>query len=343
MLVRVPDYYHHFRCLADRCPHSCCEKWEVVLDDEHVGLYETVSGPLGDKLRAAMVQDAEGDICFALNGNRCPFLDHENLCEIHRQMGEAATSITCQQHPRFTEDFGSFREITLSASCPAANNLLLGSEAPLRFAEWEDDAPLEAGDDWLPFLLPLRQQMLNILQDRTHPFYLRLYAFLALAEQAQTLLDAGLESELPNLTADWTPPVIANGEGLFPAALHLLDSLEILEADWHALLRRAETAASVASSPALLERIGVYFAFRYLLKCVNDGDLLSRAQLVVFAVLTIERLAAVCGLAEALRRFSCEIEHNEENLSALLEAFCYSEDFSLPRFFQTLAQQVHLC
>jgi hypothetical protein len=59
---------------------------------------------------------------------------------------------------------------------------------------------------------------------------------------------------------------------------------------------------------------------------------------VVFAVLTVERLAAVCGLSEALRRFSCEIEHNEENVSALLEAFCYGEVFSLPRFFQTLVQ-----
>ncbi|MBR5470524.1 MAG: flagellin lysine-N-methylase [Oscillibacter sp.] len=338
MLVRVPDYYHHFRCLADRCPHSCCEKWEVVLDTEHVNLYESISGPLGSKLRAAMVQDAEGDVCFALNGNRCPFWDHENLCEIHRQMGEAATSVTCQEHPRFTEDFGPFREITLSASCPAANDLLLGSEAPLRFVEWADDAPAENGDDWLPFLLPLRQQMLDILQDRSHSFYLRLYSFLTLAEQAQTLLDAGMESELPNLTADWTPPASVNGAGLFPAALHLLDGLEILEADWRNLLHRAETIPPADHSSALLERIAVYFAFRYLLKCVNDGDLLSRAQLVVFAVLTVEQLAAVCGLSEALRRFSCEIEHNEENVSALLEAFCYGEAFSLPRFFQTLVQ-----
>lgn len=338
MLVRVPDYYHHFRCLADRCPHSCCEKWEVVLDTEHVNLYESISGPLGGKLRTAMVQDAEGDVCFALNGNRCPFLDHENLCEIHRQMGEAATSVTCQEHPRFTEDFGPFREITLSASCPAANDLLLGSEAPLHFVEWEDNAPAEDGDDWLPFLLPLRETMLTILQNRNDPLHHRMSVFLLLAERAQTLLDAGMESELPTLTADWTLPAYANGEGLFPVALHLLDGLEMLEADWRDLLHRAETVPPADHSPALLERIAVYFAFRYLLKCVNDGDLLSRAQLVVFAVLTVERLAAVCGLSEALRRFSCEIEHNEENVSALLEAFCYGEVFSLPRFFQTLVQ-----
>lgn len=112
MLIRVPDYYHNFKCLAGACPHSCCEKWEVVIDEEHVCAYQRVSGALGDKLRAAMQTDEDGNICFPLNGGRCPFLDEENLCEIHRQLGEEATSVTCQEHPRFTEDYGVFREIT---------------------------------------------------------------------------------------------------------------------------------------------------------------------------------------------------------------------------------------
>ena len=90
MLIRVPDYYDRFRCLAGACPHTCCEAWEVVI------------GPLGEKLRQAMAVDEEGDVCFPLSGGRCPFLDGENLCEIHRELGEEATSVTCQEHPRFT-------------------------------------------------------------------------------------------------------------------------------------------------------------------------------------------------------------------------------------------------
>ena len=30
MLVRVPDYFDRFQCLAGACPHSCCTQWEVV-------------------------------------------------------------------------------------------------------------------------------------------------------------------------------------------------------------------------------------------------------------------------------------------------------------------------
>ena len=52
----------------------------------------------------------------------------------------------------------------------------------------------------------------------------------------------------------------------------------------------------------------------------------------MFAVLTVERLAAVCGLPEALRRFSCEIEHDDGNLDALLEAFAEDGNLSAARF-----------
>jgi hypothetical protein len=89
---------------------------------------------------------------------------------------------------------------------------------------------------------------------------------------------------------------------------------------------------------SLLERIAVYFAFRYLLKCVNDGDLLSRAQLCVLAVLVIERLAAVCGLSEALRRFSCELEHSDENLETLQEILFRGEKLSLHQVLCSLGQ-----
>ena len=43
MLVRVPDYFDKFRCLAGACPHTCCEKWEVVIDEESAALYHRVA------------------------------------------------------------------------------------------------------------------------------------------------------------------------------------------------------------------------------------------------------------------------------------------------------------
>lgn len=318
MLTRVPDYYQDFRCLAGDCPYTCCEKWEVVIDEESAGFYAAAPGPLGDKLRAVLRVDGDGDFCFPLDGGRCPFLDGDNLCEIHRQWGERATSVTCREHPRFTEDYGPFREVTLSASCPAANALLLGTEAPLRFLEVRTDEPEEDGDEWLAYLLPLRERMLSLLEDRTQPLKQRLRAFLRLAEMAQEMLDDNRPEEMVELPVADLAETGVEISGLVPGGLRVLRGLEILEPDWPDLLRLAEAAPAAGAPEALLERTAVYFAFRYLLKTVNDGDLLSRARLVVFAVLAVEQLAAVCGLPEALRRFSCEIEHSDENLEALL-------------------------
>lgn len=329
MKVRCPDYFDDFSCLAGDCPHSCCLGWEVVIDENTAQRYQSAPGLLGDRLRAAMRQDAEGDFCFPLNGGRCPFLNEENLCDIHCAWGSEATSVTCREHPRFIEDYGPFREITLMASCPKANQLLLGSTAPLTFPEREDGQPPEDGDEWLDWLVPLRDRMLDILRDRNQPLNGRLRDLLRLAQTVQPYIDREETETILALTAAWTAPA---PEGvfapLFPDALRLLAGLEVLEPDWTEILHQGETVADAAVQEALLERIAMYFAFHYLLKTVNDGDLLSRAAFCVFAVLVIRRLAGVCGLSEALRRFSCEVEHSEEGLDALLDAL--SEDGSLP-------------
>ena len=335
-MLRVPDYYEKFHCLAGDCPHSCCIGWEVVLDEETVERYRSVSGPLGEKLRDAMARDEEGDVCFPLNGGRCPFLDGENLCEIHKCLGEEATSVTCQSHPRFIEEYGQVREITLAASCPAANGLLLGSRAPLTFPVVEADG--EPDEDSRPFFA-LRERALALLGDRTRPLGSRLRALLVLAGEAQAALDEGEDEALYALAeADPAGEPEVTGEGLFPAALEVLEELEILGEDWLPLLAAGKSAPGLdleEYAPAL-ERICAYFLFRYFCKAVNDGDLLSRVQLALFGTLTAARLGSLCGLEEALRRFYREVEHSEENLEQLQEAFCFDGRLSPERFFVSL-------
>lgn len=340
MEVRVPDYFDDFSCLAGHCPHSCCTGWEVVIDEETAQKYQTAPGVLGDRLRAALELDEDGDFCFPLNGGRCPFLNSENLCDIHCAWGPEATSVTCREHPRFTEDYGAFKEITLAASCPRANELLLGSDAPLMFLTREDGDPTEDGDSWLSWLLPLREQMLALLQDRRQPLSVRLYSFLQLAQDVQLCIDTDFTDTIPGYIRNWQPPIMVHRETdttLIQDALAFLSTLETLEPDWHSLLQQAASVSPAEISGALSERIAVYFAFRYLLKAVNDGDLLGRAALCVLAVLVIQRLAAVCGLAEALRRFSCEIEHDEDNLDALLDALATDNLLSPERLLSALS------
>ena len=179
-----------------------------------------------------------------------------------------------------------------------------------------------------------------MLRDRSRPLRARLGEFLTLCLLADAILaEAELEGTAPEglLTLEGgTLEGMLPEDGIFPAALRLLASLEVLEPDWRDMLARAETAAPVPQDEALLERIAVYFAYRSILKCVNDGDLLGRGLYTVFLTLAAERIAAVCGLPEALRRLSREVEHDADNVEALLMAFRDDAAFDVGCFLREL-------
>ena len=339
MELRAPDYLGEFHCLAGACPHSCCEGWEVEIDGAAADFYRALPGPLGEGLRAAL-QTEEGEDFFALTDDgRCPFWEEDGLCAIHRRLGPEHTSEVCRSHPRFIEDYGSLRETSLCASCPEACRLLLSSAEPLTFPLTETDEAGTAADPWLGPLLAVREKLLEILRDRSRKLYSRFAELLALAEAAQPLLDEDAACLLPELCRTWAAPPLRRpptGEGVFPRGWDTLSGLEILGEDWRALLRRGRETAPGAVPDPLLERIAAYFLFRYTLKTVNDGDLLGRVQFMLFGALTVERAASLLPLREALRLYCREIEHDAENIDALLAAFRTDSTLSPAAFYRAL-------
>lgn len=340
MIRRFPNFFHEFQCLAGSCPRSCCIGWEVEIDDGTAAAYQSLTNPLGAELRACLQTDAEGALCFPLDGARCPFLDSENLCRIHRQLGQEYTSVTCREHPRFTEDFGTLQEISLSASCPEAARLLLADDAPLTFL----DEPLPAAphteeeDPWLSPLLAVRNHSMTLLNRRTQPVRRRMAQVLVLAAQAQTLLDEDRAEDLPALCCGVPeiPPAPQDAPILFPGFLNKLAGLEILEADWLPLLKTTGKQG-IRLPDEQLERLTAYFLFRWLLKSINDGDLLGRVQLSLASALTVEYLSArTASPEEALYRYCREIEHCQENIDALLDAFQWDASLLPDTFLRTL-------
>jgi lysine-N-methylase len=345
MELCFPEDLDQFHCLASDCPRSCCIGWEVVVDDDTAAYYDTVPGPLGGELRASLTWK-DGERCFVQRGRRCPFLDRENLCRIHRELGEEHTSAVCRSHPRFLEDYGALREISLSASCPAVAELLLARRDPLEFVRretGEPDAPWT--DEWLPYLLVCRERAFSIVRDRASPVRRRMLWLLLFCNAAQELLDEGRPEALPGFCGEWgeLPDALpeglpVSGAGIFPYAWRVLEKLEVLEPDWLPLLKAAESGDGNTALPDWAEeRVLSYFLFRYFLKSVADGDLLSRAQLAVFVTLTVGRLSArTAAPQEALYRCCRELEHSGENLAALQAAFCGDPGLALGRFFREL-------
>ena len=117
MNITQPDYYDAFHCLAGSCPDTCCADWEVLIDEASLAYYDTVPGPLGQRLRSAMIcRDTQPR--FVLHNGRCSLLRPDGLCPIQAELGEEHLCQVCGFFPRYVTELGLIREQGISISCP---------------------------------------------------------------------------------------------------------------------------------------------------------------------------------------------------------------------------------
>ena len=42
MLYIRPDYFHKFKCTADKCQDTCCAGWQIMIDDASIEKYKKI-------------------------------------------------------------------------------------------------------------------------------------------------------------------------------------------------------------------------------------------------------------------------------------------------------------
>ena len=175
MILRKPDFYDKFKCIASRCTDTCCVGWEIDIDDATQDVYRKVAGVFGDKLR----KNIEEGHFKLLPHDRCPFLDKNNLCEIFANLGEDALCDICTEHPRFVEVYGDIMERGLGLCCEEATRLLFADKGSLKFSTSECDEPEDELDEddreIRDQALGEREWMLYTLANQDIPFAERLY------------------------------------------------------------------------------------------------------------------------------------------------------------------------
>lgn len=333
MNIRAPLYYDAFRCLAGDCPHTCCAAgWEIPLDQVTARRYTDAPGALGERLRAVLARDEEGVPCLDLRGKVCPFLDGEGLCELWRQWGETGIGEICRSHPRYSYDFGPWREVGLCGSCPEAARLILETEPAWRETKTPEEAKTPVPELLEP-LLAARDTALNILSRREFPLWQRMQGMLLFANEVQVLLDEGETQVLPQLCQIYEENLpllegvaLPDFTGSLGLCLETLTGLQQLWPRWGALLTAGKAALDhpVAPLPEEMgERICAYFLSRHWLRGVWDGDVLSWAQFALLGTVVTALLAPLEaeGAPEAFRLFCEETEHSSDNMSALQDAF----------------------
>ena len=115
MILRVPEYYDEFSCIASRCKDSCCAGWEIDIDEDPFAYYSTVPGVFGNRLKKQMYLTKDKEHSFRLGEHgRCPFLNSRNLCDICIELGEEALSEVCTEYPRFAIEYEDVLQKCLS-------------------------------------------------------------------------------------------------------------------------------------------------------------------------------------------------------------------------------------
>ena len=46
MITIFPTFFPSFACKADKCRHTCCQKWEIDIDEDTARKYRRTPGPL---------------------------------------------------------------------------------------------------------------------------------------------------------------------------------------------------------------------------------------------------------------------------------------------------------
>lgn len=267
MILRKPDFYDQFKCIASRCSDTCCVGWEIDIDEATQEVYRKVAGAFGERLRAN-IEDGHFKL---LPHDRCPFLNKDNLCEVYQNLGEDALCDICTEHPRFVEVYGDIMERGLGLCCEEAARLLLEGEGPLTFTCEECDEPEdELDDDDLDIrdqVLGEREWMFDTLADQGLPFAERLYKIF------------GFTGENP-----FVPFESAN------AMFELLTKLESYGPDWDAALERIK--ARIDSSEPIVDqgfftenesvRLLAYLIYRHYAKCLFEGREQGKRQFALF-------------------------------------------------------------
>ncbi len=330
MILRVPEYYDEFSCIASRCKDSCCAGWEIDIDDESYEYYRSVEGAFGDRLRESMFVAEDGGYRFKLKGpKRCAMLNDNNLCDLYTALGEEALCEVCTEYPRFSLVYGQVEQKALSLSCEEVGRILFGRTEPEQLIDIELPGDCEDDEEdpqYVAFMEWVQKEAVAILQNRELSITERTREFLAWCDRVQTIInysqakdDLSILEAWKNQDADreireWEQKNIEGKEKParnlsyedFCDRFEIFLDMEELDEEWINTKAEFEQIYHEDTYERLLlaylnskdyselgyEHLLVYFVYRYLMNAVYDYDILSYAKMIVVATLVVRDMDA---------------------------------------------------
>lgn len=339
MIYRKQKDFDKFKCIADKCPKSCCIGWQIMIDEDSINKYAATSGDFGYRLKSSINYE-EGS--FLQYKTRCSMLNETGLCDLQSTLGESYLCNTCRKYPRHVEEFQDIREYSLSLSCPEAVRMLMAPDYFFSLEESEDDVfddPEEFEDfDFLLFdkLEYARDKMMELATNRAIPFIERLEMIRCAAFALQNLYDEGELFEMDNISYEEKTPISCEYS---ISGLDTLLELEVLEESWHKSIRETKQhwqntsiteeswtnlLHSAPQSEFTFEKIFTSLLFNYFCGAVYDGQIYARTMIAVMSVIWIMMIQSAhpdTELAQNIYLYSREVEHSDINVNTLISYF----------------------
>ena len=327
----IPKTYTSFRCLAGACPDTCCQQWDIDVDKATLSAYESLQGPLGEKIRSHLHEGEDGPV-ITLEDGQCPMHRKDGLCEIQASLGEELLCQVCRDFPRLTHDYGSFQELGLELSCPEAARLLLteADNEPPQIQECPGTGDCDLDEEALALLLKTRDKALSLF-DSSRPLSQALTLLLFYGLSVQQMLDGEEGADFSSEDSLETAQALAQG-GDFSTVPRFFGELDVLTEEWTDLLSQV-TAPRL--SP-LCRNLARYLISRYWLQAVSDYDLYCRVKFILISCLLVSSLPG--DFIWNAHLFSKEIENDCENVEAILDGAYSSPVFTDARLLGYLQQ-----
>ena len=309
MKLVVPRYYADFKCVGGSCSDNCCIGWEIDIDGETREKYFSLDTPLGERIRKNTA--TEDGVChFVMQGERCPFLNSENLCDIICEMGDGALCDICREHPRYYTVLDDTVYGGVGLSCEEAARLILTDSLPHEYITLETDGEREECDEELcEIFLALREGISEIFGDGKQSMVYIKNELSKAVSRAQAKVDG--MPEIPCEIKDFSHLDLVD----------VVEKCELLTDELPSLLRSAEGLPKRCENiNNYLQNLLLYFLDRYLPKAVEDGDFVGKLKLALFSLSAIEHLFCTekdLTLDRAVylsKLYSKEIEYNEDNI-----------------------------
>lgn len=310
MKLVAPDYYTDFKCIADKCRHSCCVGWEIDIDEKSYERFMKMPGDFGERVRKSITMGEEGPYFHMTNDGKCPFLNEKGLCDMIIAEGEESLCQICADHPRYRNFWSDREEIGLGMCCEAAAMLILGRKEPVKDVILEDDGGNEELSEEEAEILEYRNLLIEMAQDRTKPVKERVN---------DMLYELGMSENIAY--ARWA---------------EFLMGLERLDDAWadrlETLFDEYDGASGLDDFETAFEQLLTYLIRRHVPESACDCDVEVCALYVILMWSVMRRMCEVFAceygkitlpdIAEIARLYSGEIEYSDENIGAVMNEIC---------------------